>query len=517
MSFSLKQELRQSQQLVMTQQLQQSIKLLQLSAIELAEFIELEIEKNPLLSRDDTTPDGEPASEEYADKEWQETSNSAESTQDETAAISQEFESPDWEKSAGEFEPQSIYDDEFNADYADATEGAYSRVSAGSGESVGTSGFVEDEEGNSLEQTYAKDRSLREHLLEQLHVDIVDPAMRLIGTQLIDLLDESGYLRESTESIATILGADCELVEQTILAMQRFEPLGVFARSLSECLRIQLEEKGRLDVPMEKFLSHMHLLAEGNVLALRKTCGVDDEELQLIIADVRSCNPRPANQFIHDIAEAITPDVLIRKSRQGWLIELNPEALPRVLANQSYFTEMTQKLQDKEAKKYLTEQWQNASWLVKALDQRAQTMLKVSREIVKQQEKFFLHGIRFLKPLVLKDIAAAIEMHESTVSRVTTSKFMSTPRGTFEMKYFFNSTIGGSIGDAEFSSKTVMYYIKELVDSESSKEILSDDAIVTLLKDRNIDVARRTITKYREAMNIPSSVVRRRQKNSVGS
>lgn len=516
MSFSLKQELRQSQQLVMTQQLQQSIKLLQLSAIELAEFIDLEIEKNPLLSRDDTVSDGESASEEYADKEWQETEGSSESSHDEATA-SQEADSSEWDSVATEFEPQSIYDDEFNADYADASEGAYSRVTAGSGESLGTGGFTEDEEGNSLEQTYAKDRSLREHLLEQLHVDMVDPTMRLIGTQLIDLLDESGYLRESTESIATILGAECEMIEQTIEVMQRFDPLGVFARSLSECLRIQLEDKGRLDEPMEKFLNNMHLLAEGNVAALRKVCGVDDEELQLIIADVRLCNPRPASQFVHDIAEAITPDVLIRKSRQGWLIDLNPEALPRVIANQNYFTEMSQKLHDKEAKKYLTEQWQNASWLVKALDQRAQTMLKVSREIVKQQEKFFLHGIRFLKPLVLKDIAEAIEMHESTVSRVTTSKFMSTPRGTFEMKYFFNSTIGGSMGDAEFSSKTVMYYIKELIESESPKDILSDDAIVTLLKDRNIDVARRTITKYREAMNIPSSVVRRRQKNAVGS
>lgn len=510
MSIGLKQELRQSQQLVMTQQLQQSIKLLQLSANELAEFIDQEMEKNPLLTRDDNTTEGDDIADNPV-QDWQDEAAATEASGEEHVS-----ESSEWENSSKDTEGATIYQDDFNSDYADESEGAYSRVSAGSSESSGGSGSSDDESG-SLEQTYAKDRSLREHLLEQLHVDITDVSMRLIGAQLIDLIDENGYLREKTDTIADILNADTALVDATIAQMQRFDPPGVFARDLSECLTIQLEEKGRLDVPMEKFLAHMHLLAEGNIVALRKACGVDDEELQLIISDVRSCNPRPASQFVHDIAEAIVPDVLIRKSRQGWLIELNPEALPKVLANQAYFTELSQRAHDKESKKYLTEQWQNASWLVKALDQRAQTILKVTREIVKQQEKFFLHGIRFLKPLVLKDIAEAIEMHESTISRVTTSKFMSTPRGTFEMKYFFNSTIGGSEGDAEFSSKTVMYYIKELIDAEQAGAILSDDSIVTLLKDRNIDVARRTITKYREAMHIPSSVVRRRQKNHVSS
>lgn len=497
MVTSLKQELRQSQQLVMTQQLQQSIKLLQLSSTELAEFLELEIEKNPLLSREDAPGESERANDEP-------------STTDEDES---EGHAANGDASAQDSPADDIYNDDYREEWTDEGDAGYYANQGGSTREISRDYDPEDE-GRGLEQTLTEDRSLREHLLEQLQVDISDAAMRFIGAQLIDMLDETGYLRDDTASLAELLGTDADTMEETIRCMQRFDPAGVFARSLEECLRIQLEEKGRLDSPMEIFLANMHLLAEGNMQALRKLCNVDDEELQLIIADVRSCNPRPASHFTHDVAEAVTPDVLIRRGKQGWLIELNPEALPRVLINQQYATELSERTKDKEAKKYVTEQMQNASWLVKALNQRAETILKVAREIVKQQEKFFLHGIRFLKPLILKDIAAEVGMHESTISRVTTSKFMATPRGTFEMKYFFTSAIGGSVGDAEFSSKTVMFYIRELVDAESPKDILSDDAIVTLLKDRNIEVARRTVTKYREAMNIPSSVVRRRQKNA---
>ncbi len=496
---SLKQELRQSQQLVMTQQLQQSIKLLQLSANELAEFIELEIEKNPLLSREE----GGSETERDAD------AVTPEEEEGEVVASATHAESAEADATAGD----ETFRDDYNDEWADDGDAGYYANQGGAGREVSRD-YDPDEEGRGLEQTLTEARSLREHLLEQLHVDIEDAGMRLIGAQLIDMLDETGYLRDDTASLAELLGTDAETMEVTIRALQSFDPIGVFARSLEECLRLQLEEKGRLDGPMDIFLANMHLLAEGNTQALRKLCNVDDEELQLIIADVRACNPRPASHFTHDVAEAVTPDVLIRRSKQGWIIELNPDALPRVLVNQQYASELSARTKDKEAKKYVSEQMQNASWLVKALNQRAETILKVAQEIVKQQEKFFLHGIRFLKPLILKDIAAQVEMHESTISRVTTSKFMSTPRGTFEMKYFFTSSIGGAVGDAEFSSKTVMFYIRELIDGENPKSILSDDAIVTLLKDRNIDVARRTITKYREAMNIPSSVVRRRQKNS---
>ena len=488
----------------MTQQLQQSIKLLQLSAAELAEYIDQEIEKNPLLSREESSGESENS---------ESRTESAVSDDDESEAASPvaAADAPERDNTT-----DGLYNDDYREEWTDEGDAGYF-ASQGGGSREISRDYDPEDEGRGLEQTLTEDRSLREHLIEQLQVDINDPAMRFIGAQLIDMLDETGYLRDDTASLAELLGADAETIEQTIRSMQRFDPAGVFARSLEECLRIQLEEKGRLDGPMDIFLANMHLLAEGNVQALRKLCNVDDEELQLIIADVRGCNPRPVSHFTHDIAEAVTPDVLIRRNKQGWLIELNPEALPRVLINQQYATELSERTKDKEAKKYVSEQMQNASWLVKALNQRAETILKVAREIIKQQEKFFLHGIRFLKPLILKDIAAEVGLHESTISRVTTSKFMATPRGTFEMKYFFTSSIGGAVGDAEFSSKTVMFYIRELVDAENPKDILSDDAIMTLLKDRNIEVARRTITKYREAMNIPSSVVRRRQKNnSIG-
>jgi RNA polymerase sigma-54 factor len=506
MTVGLKQELRQSQQLVMTQQLQQSIKLLQLSAAELAEFIDQEIEKNPLLSREDATSSDEDAGRDdgvLSDRE-----DDAEGDSIEAAA---EFEADFSSDTPEHRESMSAASDD---SWQDGADGSYGGVESAGVRGSGNS-YDPDGDDYGIEQTLTEERSLRDHLLEQLQVDVADPVMRLIGAQLIDMIDDTGYLRDDMASLAETLGADITLIEHVIQLMQRFDPVGVFARSLEECLRIQLEEKGRMDEPMKAFLANMHLLAEGNLQGLRKLCGVDEEELQLILADVRSCNPRPASHFTHDVAEAVTPDVLVRRNKQGWMIELNPETLPRVLINQSYATQLSSRSHDKEAKKYLGEQMQNASWLVKALNQRAETILKVSHEIVKQQEKFFLHGIRFLKPLVLKDIAAAVGMHESTISRVTTHKYMATPRGTFELKYFFTSSIGGAVGDAAFSSKTVMYYIRELIDAETAKEILSDDAIVTLLKDRNIDVARRTVTKYREAMHIPSSVVRRRQKNAA--
>lgn len=492
---NLKQELRQSQQLVMTQQLQQSIKLLQLSSTELAEYVEQELEKNPLLTRDEAeSPRDEAASERE------------ESAPEERPAAEREIEVSSDDYSAND----ELYNEDYREDWRDEGDTGY--YSSFASTRTGSASF-DDEEGRGLEQTLTEERTLREHLREQLQIDVLDPVMRLIGAQLIDLVDDAGYIREDTQSLSELLGAEPALLEQTIKLVQRFDPPGVFARDLKECLAIQLREMERLDEPMEKFLDNMELLAEGNLAALRKSCGVDDEELQLIIADVRACNPRPASNFTHDVTETVTPDVLVRRTKQGWVIELNPDALPRVLVNQKYATELSERTKDKEAKKYVSEQLATAGWLVKALNQRAETILKVSREIIKQQEKFFLHGIRHLRPLILKDIAEAVGMHESTISRVTTSKYMATPRGTFEMKYFFTSSIGAGVGDGEFSSKTVMFYIKELVDAESPKDILSDDAIVKLLKDRNIDVARRTITKYREAMHIPSSVVRRRLKN----
>jgi RNA polymerase sigma-54 factor len=484
----LKQEIRQTQQLAMTQQLQQSIKLLQLSAVELQEFIDTELEKNPLLSRDDG--EVESASDEAAPVEKSEAQTEVEVAEDDYSVN------------------ESLSDESYANDWEDDSH----RVSAGT--HSGGSGFSDqDGEGFGIESAAAKDVTLREHLLEQIRVDILDPAQQLIAEKLTDLLDDAGYLRENTTQLGEQLGATREEIDAVIELCHQLEPAGVYARSLPECLRLQLADMNRLDPVMETFLANIEMMGQGDLAGLRKKCAVDEEDFVQILTDIRRCNPKPGAGFAREDSFAVTPDVLVRRGKNGsWLVELNPDALPRVLVNRKYAAEVGG--HDKDAKKFVSEQLANANWLIKALDQRAQTIMKVAQAIVTSQEKFLLHGIRFLKPLVLKDIALAIGMHESTVSRVTTAKFMATPRGTLELKFFFNSSISAGTG-ADFSSKTVQFYIKELVNAEEPKKILSDDSIVKLLKDRNIDVARRTVTKYREEMNIPSSVIRRRQKAGV--
>ena len=499
----LKQEFRQSQQLVMTQQLQQSIKLLQLSAVELQEYIDEELEKNPLLTKDESDTEG--AAEPVAEVAEE---GALATSEDEPRAETREIEVSDQDYSVNE----SLYDESYGNEYTESDELSLGRISAGSQGAVG--GYDTEGEGDVIDSASARDKTLREHLMEQIQVDIASPAQRLIAERLTDLLDDAGYLREDTKTLAETLGATRAEIDAVIAQLQQMDPAGVFARSLAECLRLQLAEMDRLDPCMERFLEHIHLMGTGELAELRKKCDVDAEDFALMLADVRRCNPKPGSGFAVEDVQAVIPDVIVRRAKDGsWHLELNPDALPRVLVNRHYASDVGARAADKEAKKFMTEQLANANWLIKALDQRANTILKVATEIVKQQEKFLLHGIRFLKPLVLKDIAAAIGMHESTISRVTTSKFMATPRGTLELKFFFTSSIGASSGANDFSSKTVMYYIKDLVDAEDKKAVLSDDQIVKRLKDRNIDVARRTVTKYREEMNIPSSVIRRRQKN----
>jgi len=496
----IKQEFRQSQTLVMTQQLQQSIKLLQLSSAELQEFIDAEIEKNPLLAREEGDNDRDDSA-----------ANEGE------AALN-----ADGEESPREEKELTVSDDDYSAtesldneDYSNDWSADENRITAG--EHAGGGGFSEAAgEGLDLDSAAGQDKTLREYLLEQIHMDITERDQLLIAEKLVDMIDDTGYLREDTAPLAETLGATKEEIDAVIGRLQQLEPVGVFARSLTECLRLQLDDMNRLDPIMETLLANLEMIARGELAGLRKKCGVEEEDFTEMLADIRRCNPKPGAGFAAEETQSVTPDVLVRRGRggKGWLIELNADALPRVLINRQYTTEVGVRAADKEAKKFMGEQLANANWLIKALDSRAQTILKVTEAIVKEQEKFLLHGIRYLKPLVLKDIAAAVGMHESTISRVTTAKYMATPRGTLELKFFFTSSINSGSGATDFSSKTVQFYIKELVEKETVDHVLSDDSIVTLLKDRNIDVARRTVTKYREEMNIPSSVIRRRQKRA---
>jgi RNA polymerase sigma-54 factor len=481
-NISQRLDLRQSQNLVMTPQLQQAIKLLQLSNVELAEYIESEIAQNPLLEK----MPGE---------------NEAESIEPSPAAETDNV--------------QEDFDSNWTGNEAEVNTPASSDFDAGTAQ-MGTGGSRNfDSLDEAFENSMARPETLREHLVEQLNMAFDDPRDRLIGAMLVDLVDEAGYLREGDEEVAAKLGTKAERIEKLLSTMKKFSPSGVFARDLKECLSIQLEEQGKLDQPMRTLLDNLDLLAGNDMEALAKKCDVNRLYLLDMIGDIKALNPKPAANFEHLVVQTAIPDVLMKKLPKslggGWRVELNTETLPRVLVNNEYYTQVSGAAKDKKDREYISTQLNNANWLVKSLDQRAQTILKVASEIVEQQDAFFNFGIEFLRPLTLKDIAEAIAMHESTVSRVTNNKYIGTPRGIFELKYFFSTALVSSDGTAH-SAESIKARIRTMIDSEKAEDILSDDAIVEALQKDGIDIARRTVAKYRETMNIPSSVQRRKQK-----
>jgi RNA polymerase sigma-54 factor len=500
MAISQRLDLRQTQALVMTPQLQQAIKLLQMSNQELGEFIASEIEKNPLLERaDDEGTEENTAPAEHVP------------TEAEHLVIAP--------KSVSAGEPVALAGHESRET---SGEGSAEDVWAGDGyggeDSFGPSrsGSFEADDFRAARDV-AGGPSLREHLLGQIQIDIIDPSDRLIASALIELLDEAGYLPADLELVRTQLGATPEQFENVITTLQQFDPPGIFARSLKECLALQLREKDRCDPAMEKLLDHLDLVAKHERGPLMRLCSVDAEDLAAMIAEIRELDPKPALAFAGDVAPPIVPDVVLRpQPGSGWHVELNSDNLPRVLANERYYAKVQASSRNKADKDYLSERWQQANWLVKALHQRATTILKVAAEIVRQQDKFFVHGVRHLKPLILRDIAEAVEMHESTVSRVTQHKYIATPRGLFELKYFFTTALSRQDGGDAVSSEAVRDRIKALVESESVGEILSDDRITEILRKDGIDIARRTVAKYREALRLPSSAQRRREKRDHG-
>jgi RNA polymerase sigma-54 factor len=354
---------------------------------------------------------------------------------------------------------------------------------------------------------------LQEHLISQLSIEIDDPVDRIIGIHLIDLLDETGYVRGDLAAVAKMLGCSPARVEATLARLQRFDPPGIFARSLAECLALQLEDLGRLDAPMRTLLDHLDLLARHERTALARLCAVTAEQLASMIAEIRCLNPKPALAFDYAVAHPVTPDVMMRaRPGGGWTVELNNETLPRVLINNQYYAQISGAARSKQDKQYISECLQSANWLVNSLHKRAPTILKVATEIVRRQHGFYVNGIQSLRPLVLRDIADAIGMHESTVSRVTSNKFIATPRGIYELKYFFTHAVASVDGGEAHSAESVRHRLKALIDAEARNGVLSDDALTEILLKEGVDIARRTVAKYREAMGIPSSVQRRRAK-----
>jgi RNA polymerase sigma-54 factor len=491
-------DLRQSQTLVMTPQLQQAIKLLQLSNIELASYVEQELERNPLLEREDSQTDAH-----VSDAERQETSPERDTSEAPLVDTA-----PGTEESKLDID----VDNQFNNDSASDCE---SEGWQGSWEGRGGRSDFQDDESD-LAQTMASQKSLRDHLVDQLNLDVQNAAERMIGLHLIDMLNEAGWLSGDIGEVAARLGCDVAKVETVLLRLQGFDPPGIFARSLKECLALQLKDKDRLDPAMQALLDNLELLARRDMATLLKVCGVDSEDLADMINEIRALDPKPAMAFDHEITQAVVPDVLMRPLKGGgWLVELNNDTLPRVLINTRYHSEISKRARNKDEKQFIAERFQSANWLVKSLHQRATTILKVATEIVRQQEGFFEHGVAHLKPLVLRDIANVIGMHESTVSRVTSNKYISSPRGIYELKYFFTQAIASAEGGDAHSAESVRHRIKDLIDAERPTDILSDDKLVEILKKEGVDIARRTVAKYRESLKIASSVQRRREK-SIG-
>ncbi len=492
-------DLRLSQTLTLTPQLRQAIKMLQMSSLEIADFVAAEIEENPLLEGDSGSDDGD---SEFADQRA-----------DDADADSDNRDSADFAEADT---MPAVADEPLDTDYAnlwtDDDTGGTSGLHRLEGSGGRSNGF--DNEAPNLEQTISEPRTLRDHLMEQINIDLADPMDRLIGVHLIDMLDESGWLSGEPGTVAALLNCDEGRVLQTLERVQHFDPPGIFARSLGECWALQQRERDRLDPAMQALLDNLDLLARRDFAALKKICGVDDEDLRDMVAEIKALNPRPASAFAHEVVQPIIPDVIMRPLPNGdWRVELNADALPRVLINQRYYAEVSRSARSRSDKSYLSERLQSANWLVKSLHQRANTILKVASEIVRQQDRFFSGGAQHLRPLILRDIATEIEMHESTVSRVTANKFIATPRGIFELKYFFTAALA-SAGDGDaHSAEAVRFRIKALIDAESPDRVLSDDKIVQILRSKSIDIARRTVAKYRVAMRIPASLQRGREKS----
>ena len=493
-------EVRQGQGLVITPQLQQAIKLLQLSNLELEAFVEGELERNPLLQRDEGDPSGDASAE---PPEAAPSSDAAEL----------QFTEPSGEaERAMDARTEDLYDD------APGERDAERKRDAGeAGEQPGLSDWSRagnggGMDGEDMERPDTRDVTLWEHLQAQASSAGFSAADHAIALTLIDATDEGGYLRGELQEIADRLGADLERIEAVLTVCHGFEPTGVMARSAPECLKLQLIERNRFDPAMAALLDNLELLARRDLPALRKVCGVDADDLTDMITELKALTPRPGAGFGGEPAQTVVPDVHVRPDPAGgWRVELNSETLPRLLMDKRYHGVVAAGARSETEKAYVAECAAQASWLVKSLDQRAKTILKVASEIVRQQDAFLAFGVEFLRPLTLKTVADAIEMHESTVSRVTSNKYVATPRGVFELKFFFTAAIQSSDGGASHSAEAVRHRIKAMIDNEAADgDVLSDDRIVEILNETGIDIARRTVAKYREALRIPSSVQRRR-------
>lgn len=512
MALTPRLDIKQSQSLVLTPQLQQAIKMLQLSSAELVEYVADEVAENPLLEYDERNEDEDRRNTNNETKEQSE-SQTKEDSKVKTADDFLQETTPESD-SPLDTDYSELYDDNSFSDNIGATPTQNLGLN-GSNMITGGAGNFDFTE-NSAEQKQSSAVSLKSHLEDQLVLLQAETYEKVIIQYLIGLMDEAGYINEDTILIAERCGCSVKDIDRIFEIAQTLEPVGVFARSLGECLKIQQIQADRYDPAMSTFLENLEMLGERKFNELRKLCRVSKEDFLDMVEEIKALNPKPGLEYGEEIVYTVVPDVYVKKTNKGkWFVELNSESLPKVLVNNRYLNEIGEQTSKKEDKEYIDECVAKANWLVRALDQRARTILKVSSELVRLQKRFLDDGIQYLAPINLKTIAEKIEMHESTVSRVTANKYIATPRGIFEMKFFFTNAIGSLDSDNQYSSKSIKYKIKQLIDDEDPKKILSDDKIVEVIRAEGIDIARRTVAKYRESLEIPSSIIRRRMKNPV--
>jgi RNA polymerase sigma-54 factor len=483
-------DLRQTQSLVMTPQLQQAIRLLALSNLEIEAFLAEELEKNPLL-----------------DTGGEEERGAADAT--EAEADGGDGEEPADPPTADRLieAGDGVADAPLDADYSQETFHHDSAIDSAGGDG-GASAFSED--GPDIEALGAGDISLHDHLVAQAGTCLSGTDL-ILARQIIDQIDEAGYFTGSLLDMAQRLRVPQQALVEVLGVIQTFDPTGVGARSLAECIALQAKEADRYDPAMARLIDNLELVARGAMAHLRRICGVDEEDMADMIRELRAYDPKPGLRFGGERTQTVAPDIFIRRTGTGWAIELNSATLPRVLINRTYYQELARGAGDRESRAWLSECLASANWLMKALDQRARTIVRVATELVKQQEPFFLHGVEHLRPLTLKTVADAIGMHESTVSRVTSNKYLACERGMYELKYFFTSGVQSADGGDAVSAEAVKSHIRTLIGMEGD-DILSDDRLVELLKAKGFDIARRTVAKYREAIGLGSSVQRRRQR-----
>lgn len=476
MQISQNLKLKQSQSLVMTPQLQQAIKLLQLTNLELTNLVEKELEENPFLENQSSEEEKTVSDEE-----------------DITKNIDESFNNGD-----------SISDEPYNHDYENRWD---------NDTNVGNSkNHSEDynDPGTIIERTQSDKISLKTILLNQAQLEFSDSEEKEIAEILIDYVDPSGLFKEDILEISSFSGFPLERIENVLCRMQNFEPSGVFARNLKECLIIQLKNIDSYNKTNQTIIENLELLGNGNLKGLQKITGLSDENLKTEIKLIRSLNPKPGTIYDEGGHNISHPDVIVTKNKDEWNVELNNSTLPKVCVNDSYAKEI-EKLECKDSdKKYISESLNSARWLIKAIEQRNITTLKISSEIINQQKDFFEKGKKFLKPMILKDVAKKINMHESTVSRVTSEKLMMTPIGIFEMKIFFSASINSINSGESHSAESVRESLRKIISDEPCESPLSDEMLVSRLKGEGINLARRTVAKYRELLNIPASSVRRK-------